>query len=83
MKVRHVNNRGTSPSFKDLRVGDVFTLDSNDGILFMKMPLVSVHDDGGADPLDSNAFCFEDNELHWVDEDEIVYMRRAEIVVEF
>jgi len=52
MKVRHVNNRGTSPSFKDLRVGDVFTLDSHDGILFMKMPLVSVHDDGGADPLD-------------------------------
>jgi len=82
MKVRHVKNRGTSPSFKDLRVGDVFTLDSNDGILFMKMPLVSVYD-GDADPLDSNAFCFEDNELHWVAEDETVYIRRAEIVVEF
>jgi len=73
------------PTFKDLKVGDIFTLLPADGYLFIKIhPALTDPNSGGglSKPLSqANALCFDDNNLTWIDVEEHVYMRKAEVTV--
>jgi hypothetical protein len=86
MKVKYTNPQpAVLPTFRDLKVGDVFTLTLGDAYLFIKMPPIFENDDGthewGKPQTKANTFCFDDNEFSWTDDDDPVYVRNVEVVV--
>jgi hypothetical protein len=87
MKIKYTNPQPAAlPTFRDLEVGDVFTLTpGDDALLFIKMPPIFENVDGthevGKPQTKANTFCFDDNEFSWTNDDDRVYVRNVEVVV--
>jgi len=86
MKIKYTNPQPAAlPTFRNLKVGDAFTLTLDDAYLFIKMPPLFENVDGthesGKPQTKANTFCFDDNEFSWTNDDEPVYVRNVEVVV--
>ena len=78
MIIRHVDSP-RQPTFKDLKVGDVFTITGEIGP-FIKLPRTVFG--GEFEPMmEATAFDLEENELSLVMDDEIVCLLRAEMLI--